>query len=102
MFPSPLLTRNQVELMQIDTVSSPEMPGFVELEISPHSVEATAIEGMGETGAAPAMRKSLTTLPSWREPVFRGGHGLHFGAYDSHLPAQTGALARGHYPQGEL
>src|SRR6476619_4344014 len=40
MFPGPLLTRNQVELMQIDTVSSPQMPGFVELEISPHSVEA--------------------------------------------------------------
>jgi hypothetical protein len=40
MFPSPLLTRNQVELMQIDTVSSLEMPGFVELGISPHSVEA--------------------------------------------------------------
>jgi NADH dehydrogenase len=39
MFPSPLLTRNQVELMQIDTVSSPGMPGFVELGISPHSVE---------------------------------------------------------------
>jgi uncharacterized protein YbjT (DUF2867 family) len=39
-FPSPLLTRNQVELMQIDTVSSPEMPGFVELGISPQSVEA--------------------------------------------------------------
>jgi nucleoside-diphosphate-sugar epimerase len=39
-FPSPLLTRNQVELMQIDTVSSPDMPGFVELGISPHSVEA--------------------------------------------------------------
>jgi hypothetical protein len=39
-FPSPLLTRNQVELMQIDTVSSPGMPGFVELGISPHSVEA--------------------------------------------------------------
>src|SRR5437879_4723689 len=37
--PSPLLTRNQVELMQIDTVSSPEMPGFAELGISPHSVE---------------------------------------------------------------
>jgi len=36
----PLLTRNQVELMQIDTVSSPDMPGFVELGISPHSVEA--------------------------------------------------------------
>jgi hypothetical protein len=40
MLPSPLLTRNQVELMQIDTVASPQMPGFVELGISPHSVEA--------------------------------------------------------------
>jgi NADH dehydrogenase len=40
MFPSPLLTRNQVELMQIDTVLSPERPGFVELGISPHSAEA--------------------------------------------------------------
>jgi uncharacterized protein YbjT (DUF2867 family) len=33
------LTRNQVELMQIDTVSSPAMPGFAELGISPHSIE---------------------------------------------------------------
>jgi uncharacterized protein YbjT (DUF2867 family) len=33
------LTRNQVELMQIDTVSSPQMPGFAELGISPHSIE---------------------------------------------------------------
>jgi NADH dehydrogenase len=39
-FPDPLLTRNQVKLIQIDTVSSPGMPGFVELGISPHSVEA--------------------------------------------------------------
>jgi uncharacterized protein YbjT (DUF2867 family) len=38
--PNPLLIRNQVELMQIDTVSSPEMPGFGELGISPHSLEA--------------------------------------------------------------
>src|SRR5712664_4228629 len=38
--PGPPLTRNQVELMQIDTVSSPETPGFIELGISPHSVEA--------------------------------------------------------------
>src|SRR5713101_6981555 len=38
--PAPPLTRNQVELMQIDTVSAPEMPGFIELGISPHSVEA--------------------------------------------------------------
>src|SRR5246127_5297038 len=40
MLPAPLLTRNQVELMQIDTVLSPEKPGFVELGILPHSVEA--------------------------------------------------------------
>jgi uncharacterized protein YbjT (DUF2867 family) len=39
-FPGPLLTRNQVEPMQIDTVSSPEKPGFVEFGISPHSLEA--------------------------------------------------------------
>ena len=39
MLPSPPVTRNQVELMQIDTVLSPEMPGFGELGISPYSVE---------------------------------------------------------------
>ena len=38
--PDPPLTRNQVDLMEIDTVSSPEMPGFSELGITPHSVEA--------------------------------------------------------------
>ena len=39
MLPSPPITRNQVELMQADNVSSPEMPGFGELGISPHAVE---------------------------------------------------------------
>jgi uncharacterized protein YbjT (DUF2867 family) len=39
MLPGPPITRNQVELMQVDNVSSPEMPGFEELGISPHSVE---------------------------------------------------------------
>ncbi len=39
MLPSPPVTRNQVELMQVDNVSSPEIPGFGELGISPHSVE---------------------------------------------------------------
>ncbi len=48
--PNPLLTRNQVELMQIDTVSSPEMPGFVELGISPHSVEAMLQEMLSKYG----------------------------------------------------
>jgi len=39
MLPSPPVTRNQVELMQVDNVSSPQMPGFEELGISPHPVE---------------------------------------------------------------
>jgi NADH dehydrogenase len=41
MLPNPPITRNQVELMQIDTVASPDMPGFRELGISPHPVEDT-------------------------------------------------------------
>ena len=39
MLPNAPLTRNQVELMQIDTVASPDMPGFRELGISPRSLE---------------------------------------------------------------
>jgi uncharacterized protein YbjT (DUF2867 family) len=39
MLPRPPVTRNQVELMQVDNVSSPEMPGFEELGISPRAVE---------------------------------------------------------------
>jgi uncharacterized protein YbjT (DUF2867 family) len=39
MLPSPPITRNQVELMQVDSVLSPGMPGFAELGISSHSVE---------------------------------------------------------------
>jgi NADH dehydrogenase len=37
--PSSPVTRNQVELMQVDNVSSPAMPGFGQLGIAPHSVE---------------------------------------------------------------
>jgi NADH dehydrogenase len=39
MLPNPPITRNQVELMQVDNVCSPEIPGFGQLGISPHSVE---------------------------------------------------------------
>jgi hypothetical protein len=39
MLPSVPVTRNQVELMQIDNVCSAEMPGFEQLGISPHSFE---------------------------------------------------------------
>jgi uncharacterized protein YbjT (DUF2867 family) len=39
MLPRPPVTRNQVELMQVDTVASPGMPGFGELGIAPRSLE---------------------------------------------------------------
>jgi uncharacterized protein YbjT (DUF2867 family) len=39
MLPKPPVTRNQVELMQVDSVASPEMPGFGELGISLLSIE---------------------------------------------------------------
>jgi uncharacterized protein YbjT (DUF2867 family) len=39
--PNPPITRNQVELMQIDNVASPGMPGFGELGVSPRPVEDT-------------------------------------------------------------
>ena len=38
MLPRPPVTRNQVELMQVDNVASPKMPGFRDLGIAPHSV----------------------------------------------------------------
>ena len=37
--PHPPLTRNQVELMQIDTAASDDLPGFRALGISPRSLE---------------------------------------------------------------
>jgi uncharacterized protein YbjT (DUF2867 family) len=37
--PHPPLTRNQVELMQIDTTASDNLPGFRALSISPRSLE---------------------------------------------------------------
>jgi hypothetical protein len=37
--PHPPLTRNQVELMQIDTTASDNLPGFHVLGISPRSLE---------------------------------------------------------------
>jgi uncharacterized protein YbjT (DUF2867 family) len=39
MLPRPPVTRNQVELMQVDNVTSPQLPGFAELGIAPHPVE---------------------------------------------------------------
>ena len=45
--PNPPVTRNQVELMQIDNVASPQMPGFGDLGISPSAVEQFARELVG-------------------------------------------------------
>ena len=39
MLPGAPVTRNQVELMQIDTVASPGLPGFADLGISPRPME---------------------------------------------------------------
>jgi uncharacterized protein YbjT (DUF2867 family) len=39
LLPSPPVTRNQVELMEIDNVASPGMPGFADLGISPRALE---------------------------------------------------------------
>jgi hypothetical protein len=39
MLPQPPLTRNQVELMQIDTTASERLPGLRALGISPRSLE---------------------------------------------------------------
>jgi uncharacterized protein YbjT (DUF2867 family) len=37
--PNPPITRNQVDLMQLDNVASPSMPGLRELGITPQPVE---------------------------------------------------------------
>ena len=39
MLPGAPVTRNQVDLMQIDTVASPDQPGFATLGISPRPME---------------------------------------------------------------
>ena len=49
LLPSPPITRNQVELMQIDNVSSRDMPGFGKLGISPRSIEEILQEILGHT-----------------------------------------------------
>ena len=41
LLPSPPITRNQVELMQVDTVASAELPGFRDLDIVPQRLEET-------------------------------------------------------------
>jgi uncharacterized protein YbjT (DUF2867 family) len=44
MLPHPPVTRNQVELMEIDNVASPARPGFETLRIEPRTIEAVIAE----------------------------------------------------------
>ncbi len=47
MLPQPPITRNQVELMQTDSVAPPGAPGFADLRISPTSLEDVLPEIVG-------------------------------------------------------
>ena len=44
MLPTAPVTRNQVELMEVDTVASADLPGFAELGIWPGAIEPTLQE----------------------------------------------------------
>ena len=44
MLPHPPLTLNQVELMEVDNVASPECPGFAALQIEPRSIESVLVD----------------------------------------------------------
>jgi uncharacterized protein YbjT (DUF2867 family) len=48
MLPNAPVTRNQIELMQIDTVAAPSMPGFAELGISPRPLEDVVREMLAQ------------------------------------------------------
>jgi NADH dehydrogenase len=48
MLPNAPVTRNQIELMQVDNVASPSMPGFAELGISPRPLQDVLREMLAE------------------------------------------------------
>ena len=53
MLPEPAITRNQVELMQLDNLTSPGVPGFGDLRISSTSLEDTLPSIVGLSGGLP-------------------------------------------------
>ena len=63
--PHPPLTRNQLELMQIDTTASDDLPGFRELGISPRSLEE-------ELEATLKQSNTETQLPNRRRGLVAG------------------------------
>jgi uncharacterized protein YbjT (DUF2867 family) len=66
--PHPPLTRNQVELMQIDTTASDNLPGFRVLGISPRSLEQE-LEAMLKQGKSEQPRPPTEAA----EPKAQGG-----------------------------
>jgi NADH dehydrogenase len=50
LLPSPPLTRNQVELMEIDSVAAPDLPGFGALQIQPLAIEDILPEMLDNAG----------------------------------------------------
>jgi hypothetical protein len=53
--PGAPVTRNQVELMEVDTVVSPGMPGFIDLGIEPRPMEEVLermLRGSTRTGTS--------------------------------------------------
>ena len=69
LFPSPPFTRNQVELMQVDNVTSPEMPGFAELAISPRSVDEILREILSASGLVVPSGVSHNSHQTWSQIV---------------------------------
>ena len=53
MLPERPITRNQVELMQLDNLASPGVPGFGDLRISSTSLEDTLPSIVGLSGGLP-------------------------------------------------
>ena len=49
LLPSPPITRNQVDLMEADSIAAPGMPGFEALQIPPHAIGEILPEILGNT-----------------------------------------------------
>jgi uncharacterized protein YbjT (DUF2867 family) len=54
LLPDPPLTRDQVELLKVDNVASPEMPGLQALDITPTPIELIAPQYLSRYRAGPA------------------------------------------------
>jgi NADH dehydrogenase len=102
--PNPPLTRNQVELMQVDSVTAASMPGFAELGLSPRSVEDLLQQMVDPTGTPPSRRASPSTdardsladigLPSAALRSCRSPRSFDASADDRRRPGPRGRPSR--------